>query len=71
MTKPATPMKKQQRAHYTDACREEALLSAERLGVTTAACDLGLHSLVTSINGTPKPISARNTTRLLLTRMHV
>lgn len=31
MTKLATPMKKQQRAHYTDAYREEALLLAERL----------------------------------------
>ena len=42
MTKPATPMKKQQRAHYTDAYREEALLLAERVGVATAARDLGL-----------------------------
>ncbi len=42
MTKPATPMKKQQRAHYTDAYREEALLLAERVRVTTAARDLGL-----------------------------
>ena len=42
MTKPATPMKKQQRARYTDAYREEALLLAERVGVTTAARDLGL-----------------------------
>ncbi|MAR72792.1 transposase [Halomonas sp.] len=42
MTKPATPMEKQQRAHYTDAYREEALLLAARVGVTTAASDLGL-----------------------------
>lgn len=42
MTKPATPMKKQQRAHYTDAYRKEAQLLAERIGVTTAARDLGL-----------------------------
>ena len=42
MPKPAAPMKKQQRALYTDACREEALLLAERVGVTTAARHLGL-----------------------------
>ncbi|MBR9879744.1 MAG: transposase [Gammaproteobacteria bacterium] len=42
MTKPSTPMKKQQRAHYTDAYREEALLLAEWVDVTTAARDLGL-----------------------------
>lgn len=35
-------MKKQQRAHYTDAYRKEAQLLAERIGVTTAARDLGL-----------------------------
>ena len=32
MTKPATSMKKQQRAHYSDAYREEALLLAEQVG---------------------------------------
>ncbi|MGQ7250006.1 IS3 family transposase [Halomonas sp. V046] len=41
MTKPATLMKKQ-RARYTDTYREEALQLAERVGVATAAHDLGV-----------------------------